>query len=136
MTYRQIETTLGISGTSIHLILHKHLTVKKICSRWIAHNSSIAQKKSGVDWSKERLQNYDRGISKHVYDTMTGDGSWVYAYEPQSKQQSTVRMFQDAPNPKKVARARSTSKQMITCFFRKNWTCCNRTTRTTQNSQF
>ena len=32
VTYREIETTLGISGTSIHLILHKHLTVKKICS--------------------------------------------------------------------------------------------------------
>ena len=33
VTYREIETTLGISGTSIHSILHKHLTVKKICSR-------------------------------------------------------------------------------------------------------
>ena len=32
VTYREIETTLGISGTSIHSILHEHLTVKKICS--------------------------------------------------------------------------------------------------------
>ena len=31
VTYRGIETTLGISGTSIHSILHEHLTVKKIC---------------------------------------------------------------------------------------------------------
>ena len=31
--YREIETTLSISGTSIHSILHEHLTVKKICSR-------------------------------------------------------------------------------------------------------
>ena len=37
-----IETTLGISGTSIHSILHEDLTVKKICSRWIPHNLSIA----------------------------------------------------------------------------------------------
>ena len=29
VTYREIETTLGISGTSIHSILHEHLTVKK-----------------------------------------------------------------------------------------------------------
>ena len=28
-TYREIETTLGISGTSIHSILHEHLTPKK-----------------------------------------------------------------------------------------------------------
>ena len=28
-------------------------------------------------------------------------------------------MFQDEPNPTKVVRARSTSKQMVTCFFGK-----------------
>ena len=44
VTYREIETTLDIIGTSIHSILHEHLTVKKICSRWISHNLSIAQK--------------------------------------------------------------------------------------------
>ncbi|KAK9877482.1 hypothetical protein WA026_018591 [Henosepilachna vigintioctopunctata] len=57
VTYREIETTLGISGTSIHSILHKHLTVKKICSRCIPLNLSIAQKKALVIWSKERLKN-------------------------------------------------------------------------------
>ena len=30
MAYHEIETTLGISGTSKHSILHEHLTVKKI----------------------------------------------------------------------------------------------------------
>ena len=29
VTYCEIETTLGISGTSIHSILHVHITVKK-----------------------------------------------------------------------------------------------------------
>ena len=32
VTYREIETSLGISGTSIHSILHEPLTVKKIYS--------------------------------------------------------------------------------------------------------
>ena len=31
VTYREVETTLGISGTSIYAILHEHLAVKKIC---------------------------------------------------------------------------------------------------------
>ena len=44
LTYREIETTLGISRTSLHSILHEHLGVKKICSRWNPHNLSIAQK--------------------------------------------------------------------------------------------
>ena len=87
---RQIETTLGISGTSIHSILHEHLTVKKIFSRWIPHNFSIAQKKARVNWSKEMLPKYDRGASKHVYDIVTGDESWIYAYELECKYQSTL----------------------------------------------
>ena len=98
VTYCEIETTLGISGTSIHLILQEHMTVKQICSRWIPHNLSIAQKKARVDWSKEMLQKYDRGALKHVYDIVTGDESWIYTYEPESNQQSTVWVFEDEPN--------------------------------------
>ena len=65
------------------------------------------------------LQKYDCGASQHVYGILTGDESWIYAYEPESRQQSTVRVFQDEPNPTKVARARGTSKRIIACFFEK-----------------
>ena len=65
------------------------------------------------------LQKYDRGASKQVYDIVTDDESWIYAYEPESKQQSIVRVFQVESNPTKVAQARITSKQMIACFFGK-----------------
>ena len=65
------------------------------------------------------LQKYERGASKHFYDIVIGDELWIYAYEPESKQQSTVWMFQEKPYPTKVARARSTSKQMIAYIFRK-----------------
>lgn len=43
--YRHIETTLGIYGIIIHLISHDHFSVKKICSRWIPLNFSIAEKR-------------------------------------------------------------------------------------------
>ena len=38
VTYREIEASLNISSTSINSILHEHLIVKKMCSRWIPHN--------------------------------------------------------------------------------------------------
>lgn len=119
VTYREIAVSLDISGTSIHSILHEHLAVKKLCSRWIPHNLAIAQKQARVNWSQEMLKKFNRGASKHVYDIVTGDESWIYAYEPESKQQSTVWVFQGEPNPTKVVRARSTSKQMVACFFGK-----------------
>jgi [histone H3]-lysine36 N-dimethyltransferase SETMAR len=91
--------------------------VKKICSRWIPHNLTTAQKDARVNWCKEILKKYNGGASKAVYNIYTGDESWIYAYEPKTKQQSTVWVFQNEPNPTKVIRARSTSKQMIACFF-------------------
>ena len=36
------------------------------------------KKMARVDWSKEMLQKYDRGVSKGVYDIVTGDESWIY----------------------------------------------------------
>ena len=50
--YREIAITLGISGTSIHSILHEHLTVNKICSRWIPHNLSIVKKNRSIRLTK------------------------------------------------------------------------------------
>ena len=105
VTYREIETSLNISSTSVNKILHENLIVKKICSRWIPHNLTIAQKKARVDWCKEMLKKFNRGASKDVYKIVTGDESWIYAYEPETKQQSTVQVFQDEPNPTKVVRA-------------------------------
>ncbi|XP_015599901.1 histone-lysine N-methyltransferase SETMAR-like [Cephus cinctus] len=117
VTYREIEASLGFSMTSINKILHEHLAVKKICSRWIPHNLTNAQKKARVDWCKGMLKKYGQGASKVVYNIYTGDESWIYAYEPETKQQSTVWVFQDEPNPTKIVRGRSTSKQMVACFF-------------------
>ncbi|GBP75374.1 Mariner Mos1 transposase [Eumeta japonica] len=43
--------------------------------------------------------------------------SWIYVCGPETKQQSTVWVFQDKVNPTKVIRAKSTLKQMIAYFF-------------------
>lgn len=117
VTYREIEASLDISMTSINKILHEHLHVKKVCSRWIPHNLTNAQKEARVDWCKKMLKKFAQGASKAVYNICTGDESWIYSYDPETKQQSTVWVFQDEPNPTKVVRGRSTSKQMVACFF-------------------
>ena len=84
VTYREIGASLGIASTSIHSILHEHLAVKQICSRWIPHNLTIAQKKVRVDWCKEMLEKCDGVASKDVY--VTGGESWICDNEPETKQ--------------------------------------------------
>ena len=86
VTYREIEASLDISMTSINKILHEHLHVKKVCSRWIPHNLTIAQKEARVDWCKKMLKKFAQGASKAVYNVCTGDESWIYSYDPETKQ--------------------------------------------------
>lgn len=59
VTYREIEASLGMSKTAIHSILHEHLAVRKICSRWIPHNLTEAQKNARVNWCKEMMKKFD-----------------------------------------------------------------------------
>lgn len=117
VTYFEIEAYLSISAPSIHTILHDKLAVRKLCARWIPHLLTDDQKKARVDWCKEMLQKYGGGPSRLLNNIVTGDESWIYAYEPETKQQSTVWVFQNEQNPTKVVRSRSVAKQMVACFF-------------------
>ena len=120
VTYREIETSLGISSTSIHSILHEHLAIKEVCSRWSPHYLTNASKKVRVDWCKEMLEKYDRCVSKDVYKIVSGDESGIYAYEPETKQQSTVWAVEYKPSPTRVERKKITSKQIVACGKTRN----------------
>ena len=63
------------------------------------------------------LAKYDGGGSKEAYKIDTGDESWLGAYEPETKQQSTMLVFEPEPNPSKVVCEKSTSYQMVAWFF-------------------
>ncbi|GBP18027.1 hypothetical protein EVAR_16973_1 [Eumeta japonica] len=45
------------------------------------------------------------------------DESWIYAYDPETKQQSMVCVFQDEPSPTKVLRAKSTEANGCLFFW-------------------
>ncbi|GBP32159.1 hypothetical protein EVAR_80926_1 [Eumeta japonica] len=45
------------------------------------------------------------------------DESWIYVYDLETKQQSTVWVFQDESISTKEIRAKSTLKQMVACYF-------------------
>lgn len=66
VTYREIGTTYGISGTSIrvHSILHEHLTVKKIFGVG-SHTVCQMLKKSSCR-SKKILKKFNRGALKRL----------------------------------------------------------------------
>lgn len=120
ITYREIQEEVKIGSSAVNTILHKHLGVRKLASRWIPHLLSESQKQDRVDWCKFMLQKFDGGASKQVAYIVTGDESWVYSYDPETKQQSSVWVFEDEDLPTKVIRGRSVNKKMIAVFFRRS----------------
>lgn len=116
-TYQQIQQTLGIGSSAVSRILHDNLGVRKVCSRWIPHRLSQEQKAGRVNWCKEMLQKFEEGRAKQIFDIVTGDESWIYQFDPETKQQSTIWIFPDERAPTKTKRSRSIGKKMVCSFF-------------------
>ena len=62
-------------------------------------------------------EKYDGGASKNVYKIIIGEELWLCAYEPKTKQKSTVWVFEPEPKPTEVVCRKITSKQMVAYFF-------------------
>ena len=110
---------MEISLESLARILHDCLVVRKRCARWVPHNLSEEQKRDRADWCTHMLRKFDGGRSPRVWDIITGDETWVYQYDPETKQQSAVWVFPHENPPVKFERNRSASEQMIACFYAK-----------------
>ena len=48
---------------------------------------------------------------------ITGDESWCYGYDPETKQQSSQRKSASSPRPKKARLVKSKVKTMLICSF-------------------
>lgn len=120
VTYREIQETLGIGMSQIQIILQQELGVRKLFSRWIPHLLSDDQKAARVNWCRKTLKKFNGGSSNAVFSIVSGDESWIYAYEPETKNQSRVWVYEDEPKPTKVIRSRSTIKKMVATFVSKS----------------
>lgn len=120
VTYTEIQQALNIGSGTVKTILHEHLGLRKLSCRWIPHLLTSEQKSARVDWCRFMLQKYEEGHSRRVSDIVTGDETWLYNYEPETKTQSTVWVFDEELPPTKVVRSRSTAKRMLAVFFRRS----------------
>ena len=88
MAYAEIQDIIKISSGSLTSILHDCLGIRKRCARWVLHNLNAEQKWGGVYWSTHMLRKFDGGRSPRVWNIVTGEETWVYEFDPETKQQS------------------------------------------------
>ena len=125
VTTALIAAQLQISSGTVTSILHDCLGLSKVSCRWIPHILTPDQKRGRVSWCQSMLRRFDGGESRAVWDIVSGDETWVYTFDPESKQQSFQWTPVGSPPPLKATRSRSVTKQMIAVFIaRSGFICC------------
>ena len=76
-------------------ILHGHLAVKNVWSRWIPHNLTVAQKEARVDWGKEILKNTIAVFQKMFIRSsqVTNHGSMLMSPKQNKKKRKKQNML-------------------------------------------
>ncbi|KAJ4450406.1 hypothetical protein ANN_01830 [Periplaneta americana] len=116
LTVREIAEEVGVSKDSAHAIFRDDLNMNRVAAKFVPKLLSPEQKDLRRDVAQDLLDtaNTDPGFLNTV---ITGDESWVYGYDPETKRQSSQWKHPESPRPKKARQVRSKIKVMLTVFF-------------------
>ena len=115
ITVKQLASETRISVDSVEKILHDRLNLNKVSARWVPRLLTADQMKERADCCKHLLRleaNDDLFFQKIV----TMDETWIYQFDPESKNESMQWKRTPSPPPKKAKVTQSSGKIMLSCF--------------------
>ena len=88
----------------------------RVAAKFVPRLLTEEQKQNRVTVSQELLDrsNTDENCLKNV---ITGDGTWVYDYDVETKVQSSQWVGKSSPRPKKARQSRSNVKVMLIVYL-------------------
>ena len=117
INFEEMEAETSYSHGSIFRIIHDHLKLRKIISRWVPHQLNDLQKAKRVEFCKHNLSKFNGGKWR-LCDVVTGDESWIYYRRIGHKQSNASWVAPGQPPRTIVRRNQFEPKSMITVFFR------------------
>ena len=117
ITIREVAEDVGISIGSCHAIFLDISGLQRVAAKFIPKLLNFDKKKTRhITIAQEMLNdvNDDPDLLKRV---ITGDKSWVYGYDVETKAQSSQWKHAESPRPKKARQARSNVKVLLTVFI-------------------
>ena len=115
LTVREISDDLDISIGSCHSILTQDLGMRRVAAKFVPRLLTDDQKQARLSACTDLLQCVEEEPS-FLNKVITGDETWVYGYDPETKVQSSVWKT-SSPRPRKARQCRSKVKVMLTVFF-------------------
>lgn len=117
ITINEIAVSLDISYGSAHSILHEDLGLSKLSARWVPKALRPDQMDVRTDLSMSILSKIDADEDEFMNRIITGDETWIYQYDPETKQQSKQWLPRGSSGPIKVKAEKSAEKVMATVFW-------------------
>jgi len=101
LTIRDIAEDVGFSYGSCQAILTENLSMHRVAAKFMPHVLTEDQKANHVNISQELLDcvNVDENFLKTI---VTGNETWVYGYDIETKAQSSQWVGQELRQPKKA----------------------------------
>lgn len=113
---RLVEELTGIPKTVVQRIIREDLGKRKLCARFVPHALTTEQRQRRVSHAKDLLQMVTN-TPNFFKNIITGDESWCFAYDPETKRQSAQWVGENSPRPKKLRFQKSKIKTMLIVFF-------------------
>jgi hypothetical protein len=116
LTVREIADEVGISTGSAHSILTQDLHMCRVVVKFVPKLLLQEQQQLPLEVTRDMLE-CASGDPQFLKTMITGDETWVYGYDPETKVQSSQWKHSLSPRPKKAERAWSKVKVLLTVFF-------------------
>ena len=116
LTVQEIVAEVGISIGSVHSILTEDLNLRRVSAKFVLKLLTEQQKELRKEISEDMLDlaNHEPEFIRTI---ITGDETWVYGYDSETKFQSSQWKHPESPRPKKAWQVCSNVKVTLTCFF-------------------
>lgn len=109
LTIRELAEECEISVGSCHEILTEKLKMHRVAAKFVPRLMTDDQKANRVQVCQELLDRSEED-ENFLSRIITGDESWVYGYDIETKVQSSQWVGETSPRPKKLAKFDPTSR--------------------------
>jgi len=116
ITLRELAEEVGVSIGSVYSIFTADLGLRRVSGKFVPKLLTMEQKQLRLEIAQDMLDCAESD-SNFLNTVITGDESWVYGYDPETKAQSSQWKHPLSPRPKKARQVRSNVKVMLTLFF-------------------
>jgi len=115
---KSIAEQLGISRERVGSIIHEDLDMRKLSAKWVPECLNVEQKRQRCQ-SSDQIWNFLGAIQMISYRArlVTMDETWLYHYDPGTKQQSVKWRVSGSPRPKVFRVQKSAGKFLFSIFW-------------------